>query len=41
MPKTPSPEDDAINVAAPPGFDAQAIPIHQVCADEKKVAKES
>jgi len=40
MPKTPSPEDYAINVAAPPGFDAQAVPIHQVCAHEKKVAKE-
>ena len=40
MPKTPSPEDDAMNVAAPPGFDAQAVPIHQVCADEKRVAKE-
>ena len=40
MPKTASPEDNAINVAAPLGFDAQAIPIHQVCAHEKKVAKE-
>ena len=40
MPKTPSPEDNAINVAAPLGFDAQAIPIHMVCADDKKVAKE-
>ena len=40
MPKKPSPEDYAINVAAPPGFDAQAVPIHQVCAHEKKVAKE-
>ena len=40
MPKTPSPEDYAINVAAPPGFDAQAVPIHQVCTHEKKVAKE-
>ena len=40
MPKTPSPEDYAINVAAPPGFDAQAVPIHQVCAHEKKVAIE-
>jgi 8-oxo-dGTP pyrophosphatase MutT (NUDIX family) len=40
MPKTSTPEDNAINVAAPPGFDAQAIPIHAVCADEKKVASE-
>lgn len=40
MPKTSTPEDNAINVAAPPGFDAQAIPIHQVCAHEKKVAAE-
>ena len=40
MPKNSSPEDDAINVAAPPGFDAQAIPIHTVCAHEKKVAAE-
>ncbi|MBU3539954.1 CoA pyrophosphatase [Polynucleobacter sp. UB-Tiil-W10] len=40
MAKTSTPEDNAMNVAAPPGFDAQAIPIHQVCADEKKVAKE-
>ena len=29
-----------MNVAAPPGFNAQAIPIHAVCADEKKVASE-
>jgi 8-oxo-dGTP pyrophosphatase MutT (NUDIX family) len=40
MPKTSTPEDYAINVAAPPGFDAQAVPIQQVCAGEKKVAKE-
>lgn len=40
MPKTPSPEDYAMNVAAPPGFDAQAVPIHETCAHEKKVAKE-
>jgi 8-oxo-dGTP pyrophosphatase MutT (NUDIX family) len=40
MPKNSTPEDNAINVAAPPGFDAQAIPIHQVCSDEKKVAAE-
>ena len=40
MPKTSTPEDNAINVAAPPGFDAQAIPIHAVCSTEKKVAAE-
>ena len=40
MPKTSTPEDNAINVAAPPGFDAQAIPIHAVCSAEKKVAAE-
>ena len=40
MSKTSTPEVGAINVAAPPGFDAQAIPIHQVCADQKKVAPE-
>ena len=38
--KTPKPEDDAINVAAPPGFDAQAIPIHAVCSDQVKVSKD-
>ena len=40
MSKTSTPEVGALNVAAPPGFDAQAIPIHQVCADQKKVAPE-
>ena len=40
MPKNSTPEDNAINVAAPPGFDAQAIPIHTVCTAEKKVATE-
>ena len=40
MPKTPKPEDDAINVAAPPGFDAQAIPIHEICSDQVKVSKD-
>ena len=40
MSKTPKPEDDAINVAAPPGFDAQAIPIHAVCSDQVKVSKD-
>jgi 8-oxo-dGTP pyrophosphatase MutT (NUDIX family) len=40
MPKTPSPEDYAINVAAPLGFDAQAVPIHEVRTHDKKVASE-
>ena len=38
MSKTSIPEEGAINLAAPPGFDAQAIPIHQVCTDQKRVA---
>jgi 8-oxo-dGTP pyrophosphatase MutT (NUDIX family) len=37
MPKIPKTEEDAINVAAPPGFDAQAIPIHEVCGNQIKV----
>jgi 8-oxo-dGTP pyrophosphatase MutT (NUDIX family) len=40
MPKTSKPDEDAINVAAPPGFNAEAIPIHEVCAGDKKVAPE-
>ncbi|MBU3634911.1 CoA pyrophosphatase [Polynucleobacter sp. es-GGE-1] len=40
MPKTSQPEEDAINVAAPPGFNAEAIPIHEVCVNDKKVAPE-
>jgi 8-oxo-dGTP pyrophosphatase MutT (NUDIX family) len=38
MSKIPMPEEDAINVAAPPGFDAQSIPIHLVCSGEVKVS---
>lgn len=38
MSKTSQPEENAINVAAPPGFDAQAIPIHEVRTQDKKVA---
>jgi len=38
MPKNSKPEEDAINVAAPPGFDAQAIPIHEICINDKKVS---
>jgi 8-oxo-dGTP pyrophosphatase MutT (NUDIX family) len=37
MPKTSKPEQDAINVAAPAGFNAQAIPIHEVCTGDKKI----
>lgn len=37
MPKIPKPEEDAINVATPPGFDASAIPVHEVCSDQPKV----
>ncbi|QWE08201.1 CoA pyrophosphatase [Polynucleobacter ibericus] len=40
MTKTPNPADYAMNVAAPPGFDAQAVPIHEVRSHEKKVASE-
>ena len=40
MPKIPIPEKDAINVAAPPGFDARAIPVHAVCTDQVKVSPE-
>ncbi|QWE18208.1 CoA pyrophosphatase [Polynucleobacter corsicus] len=37
MPKTPKPQEQRLNVAAPLGFDAQAIPIHEVCSDQLKV----
>jgi 8-oxo-dGTP pyrophosphatase MutT (NUDIX family) len=37
MSKIVKPEDDAINVAAPPGFDAQAIPIHEVCDHQDRI----
>jgi 8-oxo-dGTP pyrophosphatase MutT (NUDIX family) len=40
MPKISKPENDAINVAAPPGFDAEAIPIYEVCVNDKKVSPE-
>ncbi|QWD77538.1 CoA pyrophosphatase [Polynucleobacter sp. MWH-Svant-W18] len=40
MTKTAKPEDDAINVAAPPGFDAQAIPVHEVCDYQDNVPAE-
>jgi len=37
MTKTSKPEEDAINVAAPPGFNAEAIPIHKICIHQEKV----
>jgi 8-oxo-dGTP pyrophosphatase MutT (NUDIX family) len=40
MSKTSSTEDDAINVAAPLGFDAQAIPVHEICHLQAKVPAE-
>jgi len=39
MAKISKPEEDAINVAAPPGFDAQSIPIHEVCENQRKVSQ--
>jgi len=39
MTKISKPEEDAINVAAPPGFDAQSIPIHEVCENQRKVSQ--
>jgi 8-oxo-dGTP pyrophosphatase MutT (NUDIX family) len=33
-----NPQDLALNIAAPAGFDAQAVPIHEVCIDQPKVA---
>jgi 8-oxo-dGTP pyrophosphatase MutT (NUDIX family) len=41
MSKIVKPEDDAINVAAPPGFDAQAIPIHEVCDHQDRIPADS
>ena len=40
MSKISKPEEDVINVAAPPGFNAEEIPIHEVCVQDKKVAPE-
>ncbi len=37
MSKISKPEEDAINVAAPAGFDAQAVPIESVCIGQEKV----
>jgi 8-oxo-dGTP pyrophosphatase MutT (NUDIX family) len=38
MTQQSNPQNQAFSVAVPAGFDAQAIPIHQVCADQSKVA---
>ena len=38
MSKISKPEEDAINVAAPAGFDAQAVPIESVCIAQQKVS---
>lgn len=38
MTQKSNPLDPVLSVAVPAGFDAQAIPIHQVCADQSKVA---
>ncbi len=37
MPKHLKPEELAINVAAPLGFDAQAVPIYEVCINQTRV----
>ena len=42
MTKIPKSEEDGINVAAPPGFDAGAIlPVHEVCSNQAKVSTEA
>ena len=38
MTQKSNPQDQAFSVAVPAGFDAQAIPIHEVCASQSKVA---
>ena len=38
MTQKSNPLDPVLSVAVPAGFDAQAIPIHQVCANQSKVA---
>ena len=40
MTQKSNPLDPVLSVAVPAGFDAQAIPIHQVCADQSKVANQ-
>jgi 8-oxo-dGTP pyrophosphatase MutT (NUDIX family) len=41
MSKTDTAQDQVLNVAAPPGFDAQAIPIESICAGQIKVSEHS
>ena len=38
MSKISKPEEDAINVAAPAGFDAQSVPVESVCINQQKVS---
>jgi 8-oxo-dGTP pyrophosphatase MutT (NUDIX family) len=38
MTQKSNPQDPALSVAVPAGFDAQAIPIHEVCAGQQEVA---
>ncbi|MBT8561121.1 CoA pyrophosphatase [Polynucleobacter paneuropaeus] len=38
MSKASTPEHMQLNVAAPPGFDAEAIPIHLQCSQDPKVS---
>jgi len=40
MPKISKPEENTINLAVPAGFDAEAIPIYEVCDQQLKVAAE-
>jgi len=39
MTQKSSPQDQAFNIAVPAGFDAQAIPIHEVCTGQPTVAR--
>ncbi len=38
MSKISKPEEDAINVAAPAGFDAQSVPVESVCINQQMVS---
>jgi 8-oxo-dGTP pyrophosphatase MutT (NUDIX family) len=39
MTQKSNPQDQAFNIAVPAGFDAQAIPIHEVCTGQPTVAR--
>jgi 8-oxo-dGTP pyrophosphatase MutT (NUDIX family) len=39
MTQKSSPQDQAFNIVVPAGFDAQAIPIHEVCTGQPTVAR--